>query len=167
MHCCYFSLLPSILTSQTYRHLMQKSSHDVLKAPINSNPPPSFSFLNSKIILGKAGPILSLFIYYLIGKEPLRQNSLVCKKDQVPGAAKAEPQISMQSTPASRAAHVLFAYIAQQFTTAFLNTALAWKSHNMELQGVVFQSRMEIGKGVCWGKERPPPTTLRNQFLPR
>jgi len=119
MHGCYFSPFLSIFTSQTYHHLMQKSSCDVLTAQINSNPPPpSFPFLTSKIILGKARFILSLFIYYLIGREPLRQNSLICKKDQVPAAAKAELQIRMQTSftpPAaglSDTARVLFAYTA-------------------------------------------------------
>lgn len=97
MHGCYFSLVLSMFTSQTYRHLMLKSSCDVLIAQINSNPLHLSLFLTSKIILGKARFILPLFIYYLIGREPLRQNRLLRKKDQVPEAAKAEPQISMQT----------------------------------------------------------------------
>lgn len=38
MHGCYFSLVLSVFTSQTYRHLTLKSSCDVLIAQINSNP---------------------------------------------------------------------------------------------------------------------------------
>lgn len=91
----HFLLFLSTFASQIHCHLIQKSSYDVLIAEINSSP--SSSFLTSEIILGEARFILSLLIYYFIGGEPSRQNSLVCKKDQMPGAAEAPPQISMQT----------------------------------------------------------------------